>query len=325
MRAYVFACLLALLSCGQQMDDDGFDTGRFDTGRFDGGQTASSDADPSDATTTPPDATTTMDLALDAMSIQTPLDCESDTACGTVCVDPQTDPLHCGGCGRTCVFFEATAQCNEGACAIGTCNPGFFDTDGDPETGCEQANACVADQGCVSECDTPGITQCVDGAESCIPPQELCNAQDDNCDGQCDEGGLAGCRVGIFRAYGGSHAYHKDDAALIQNGFTIERANYFHVYQAPTQGMRPMFLCSKPSGNYFLASGTACEPENRAPVAQLGFWSPTPLCGSIPLYGLYKADIDNHFYTKSLAEMESVTANLGYESRGIAGYVWPTP
>jgi hypothetical protein len=322
MRAFITVCLLAVLACGEQMDAESYDMGGLDID-----QTTASDAIPSspDSTTSQTDATTASDVGLVDMSIQPPIDCESETACGTACVDTQTDPRHCGGCGRTCVFFEATAQCVDGVCALGTCSPGFFDTDDNPETGCEQADGCVPEQGCVSECNTPGITQCIDGVESCTPPQESCNAEDDNCDGQCDEGGIAGCRVGIFRAYGGSHAYHKDDAPLIENGFTIERANYFYVYQAPVQGMRPMFFCRKASGHYFLASGTACEPEMRAPIAELGFWSPTPLCGSIPLYGLYKAEVDNHFYTTSSAEADAAATNLGYEARGIAGYVWPSP
>lgn len=254
------------------------------------------------------------------------LDCEGSTQCGQFCVDTEADPLHCGGCGRTCFFPNAQALCTDGECQLGACDVGFFDVDRDDVNGCELADECVDGQTCSTACNSTGTTRCEQGLQQCDPPSEVCNAQDDNCNNTCDEGNLPGCRIAVARSYGPSgHAYHRDRGFLTDRGYNIERASYFYVYSSPYSGMRPMFLCPKDNGKFFLASGTACEPVMRSPVAEIGFWSPQPLCGSIPLFSLYKADSDNHFYTTSADERASVLANLGYEDRGIAGYVWEGP
>ncbi|MGB0645892.1 MAG: hypothetical protein ACPGQS_01895, partial [Bradymonadia bacterium] len=247
------------------------------------------------------------------------LECDTLTQCGQNCVETQSDPSHCGGCGRTCFFPNAEANCVNGQCQLGNCEVGFFNTDADDSNGCELADECIEGQLCVTSCDSEGSTVCESGLQECLPPAEVCNAQDDNCDDLCDEGGISGCRVSVARSFGSSgHAYHRDRRFLTDRGFNIESAEYFYVYTSPFRGMRPMFLCPKNNGKFFLASGTACEPVMRSPVAEIGFWSPQPLCGSIPLFSLYKADQDNHFYTTSPGERESVLANLGYEDRGIA-------
>lgn len=309
------ALIVLSIGCAKTPDseNDVFDLGLDQGIAFDVTVHSADDAQlpPLDATSLPFDAAIPM--------------CEDGIACGTDCTDIQTDPNHCGGCGRTCRFPSAQALCENGACVIGDCDPGYFDQDEDPETGCELEDSCVANELCSTTCETDGVTICDDGIQSCMPPQDTCNALDDNCDNRCDENAIAGCRIGVYRSYAGTHAYHNDAEFLADRGFNIERMNYFYVYQSPFQGMRPMFLCPKGDGSFFLASGTACEPEMRSPVAEVGFWSPTPLCDSIPLYGLYKADINNHFYTTSISERDSVVSNLGYEDRGIAGYVWPAP
>lgn len=108
-------------------------------------------------------------------------------------------------------------------------------------------------------------------------------------------------------------------------GYGIESPNYFYVYQTPHQGVRPIFLCPKANGMYFLISETTCEAEMRSPIAEIGFWSPTPLCGSIPVYRLYEPGTNNHFYTTNSAERDSAISNLGYQNEGVAGYVWSSP
>jgi hypothetical protein len=44
------------------------------------------------------------------------LDCGTLIECGGSCVDPLTDPNHCGGCGKVCVGI---VQCQAGTCACG--------------------------------------------------------------------------------------------------------------------------------------------------------------------------------------------------------------
>ena len=71
-------------------------------------------------------------------------------ACGGSCVDTQTDPLNCGGCGIAC---DGGKFCNTGACsatcgALTTCGASCVDTQTDPGNcgGC--GNACPSGQVC---------------------------------------------------------------------------------------------------------------------------------------------------------------------------------
>ncbi|MCA9557551.1 MAG: hypothetical protein KC583_03200, partial [Myxococcales bacterium] len=54
-------------------------------------------------------------------------------------IDLETDPANCGGCGRACVYANATPLCEGRVCAMGACADGFYDIDGDPANGCEYA------------------------------------------------------------------------------------------------------------------------------------------------------------------------------------------
>jgi hypothetical protein len=44
---------------------------------------------------------------------------------------------NCGMCGTVCAFANAAATCATSACAMGACNPGFVNLDGNPANGCE--------------------------------------------------------------------------------------------------------------------------------------------------------------------------------------------
>ncbi len=88
-------------------------------------------------------------------------DCDGRTDEG---FDLQFDLNHCGGCGVACSFPRAQALCDRGACVLARCEAGFGDQDGDPSNGCE------------AECepDNPGV--------------EVCDEEDNDCDGIIDEG-----------------------------------------------------------------------------------------------------------------------------------------
>jgi len=73
-----------------------------------------------------------------------------------------TDAANCGACGTVCRFPNAEAECIRGECALSACMPGFHDLDGGP--GCEYA-----------------CTVTNDGTE-------ICDGQDNDCDGTADEG-----------------------------------------------------------------------------------------------------------------------------------------
>ncbi len=73
-----------------------------------------------------------------------------------------TSITNCGTCGRTCAVANGTPVCSSGACAVGGCDPGFIDADGNYANGCEFA------------CSFSGA--------------EVCNGVDDDCDMRTDEG-----------------------------------------------------------------------------------------------------------------------------------------
>ena len=78
-------------------------------------------------------------------------------ACGDVSA-PESE--RCGAC----VLPQAEAACAAGACRLIACEDGFFDLNELPEDGCEYA--CAP--------NLPGI--------------EICDGEDNDCDGRVDEG-----------------------------------------------------------------------------------------------------------------------------------------
>jgi hypothetical protein len=248
--------------------------------------------------------------------------CDEGERCGAECVDTQTDPDHCGGCGRTCVVPNATSGCAAGACAVGTCTPGYVDCNADPDDGCERTMDCEAGASCTTSCGTTGTTVCADVcAPSCAPPAELCNLLDDDCDGAC-ESGLPGCRVAVHRSSGpNGHFYtsNRDEAACCS--MTVESYDFFYLSAIPVDGTQPFFRCLASDGHHLYTTDTGCEMA--AGEGQMGFIARTPLCGATPLYRLFHPGGD-HFYTTSAPERDSAIG-LGYQDRGIIGYVWTTP
>lgn len=119
-------------------------------------------------------------------------------ACGTVCPSGQaccagactptgSDPSHCGACNTVCDYPNGTPVCTAGACASGTCDPGFGDCDGDLSDGCETelsssaAHCGACNRACASG---PGATAaCIMGACTL-----QCSVGRGNCDGNAANG-----------------------------------------------------------------------------------------------------------------------------------------
>jgi hypothetical protein len=245
--------------------------------------------------------------------------CEAGlTACGLLCVDMMVDPTSCGQCGRACAASGVEVVCRAGECVRAVC---------DDPAGCEPPGpaACAAGQTCTTACGSRGMTACVGGAAQCVITAELCDATDNNCDGQCDEGGIAGCRVGIHRGHqGGGHIF-TDDMAQIES---LESANFFFLYQrapaTPLVAFGAVYLCDKPNGRKLLAGSPDCGGAGTM-LKSLGFWASQPTCGAAPLFHVYSADAGNDFYTTSAPERDNAVGNLGYRDDGIAGYIWTVP
>jgi hypothetical protein len=104
--------------------------------------------------------------------------------------DLLTSVEHCGTCNRRCEFPQAGVSCAAGMCRLASCNPGYLDLDGNPRNGCEYRCSPTNDN------------------------QEICDGQDNNCDGDVDEGdprvgqrcfpeGTPGCDVARGSCQGG--------------------------------------------------------------------------------------------------------------------------
>jgi hypothetical protein len=98
-------------------------------------------------------------------------DCDMNATNGCE-TDTRTSTTHCGACGRGCSVANGSPACRMGACAVGTCNAGFGDCDGNAANGCE-TNLRTTPAHC-GACNRRGT--------------EACNGADDDCDGVVDEG-----------------------------------------------------------------------------------------------------------------------------------------
>lgn len=110
-------------------------------------------------------------------------DCNSDLSDGC---ETRIDTVdNCGECGRPCVFANASASCNAGACQMGSCYAGFANCNGDIADGCETSLKTDANCGsCGNDCGTKWANA-----------YGSCNAAVESCD-------FGGCKPGFFDADG---------------------------------------------------------------------------------------------------------------------------
>jgi hypothetical protein len=109
-----------------------------------------------------------------------------------MCVDLETDPENCGGCGQACAMPSATPACSNGVCTLIVCDPGFANCNGVRADGCE-VNLSNDPRNCGScgrTCSTPnGMATCVNGTCGGCG----CNAGFADCDHNCANG----CEVNL--------------------------------------------------------------------------------------------------------------------------------
>ena len=162
------------------------------------------------------------------------------TDCDGRCVNLRSDPSNCGSCGNVCTEPpNAAGACIEEVCGY-SCDPGYTDLDGSAVSGCEYQCRATDREWCNGQdddCDgtkdngeTDGVpwdcvqgdeigcrTACDDAGEEtgtavcpdtcyrediteCVPPEEVCNGEDDDCNDSIDDGSTAG--VGWTCVYG---------------------------------------------------------------------------------------------------------------------------
>ena len=193
-RALLPVCVSLLVACGSSNSsafDDGSDTGTLDdsSGGGDGSTVDSgggADGARSDSPTTgdtkPGGDTgpaTDTGPALDtgpATDTAPALDtgCPGGTTCGALCVDTNTDPKNCGGCGKIVCHLEACKAgkpvCDPGykACGGGGCL-GCKNIESDPEhcgscgTKCGPGQLCIAGSCTVATGCSGGTDRCYGG------------------------------------------------------------------------------------------------------------------------------------------------------------------
>jgi hypothetical protein len=276
----------------------------------DAGSTGTTDAGPTSSSGGEPDTTDDTGSATGepATTSDPPPDCGPLDLCGVQCVDLVDDPDNCGKCGISCVIPHATPACAASTCAIGSCDPGWFDCDQDLQTGCEQA--LTPEEKCAPVCK-PGNA-------------ETCNLFDDDCNGTCDEGGVAGCRQGVHRSNSPTqgHFYTIDAAEAASGDFTVEFLNFYYLHIEPQPGLVPFYRCLKGDGRRFYTTSATCE--GAGPVeGVMGHIGTEAYCGAIGLYRLNGHS--EHFYTTSEAERDNAVNNLGYIFEGQVGFVWAGP
>jgi hypothetical protein len=111
--------------------------------------------------------------------------------CDGACVDPTTDPDHCGACNNACELENASSECVDSICLVSECDTDWGNCDDDDSNGCESnllydPNNCGS---CGIVCTPPEL--CSSGSclvNGCDPgAPELCDGYDNDCDGETDE------------------------------------------------------------------------------------------------------------------------------------------
>ena len=273
------------------------------------------------------------------------------------------DASNCGACGSRCALSNASSACSSGRCAVTACNAGYANCNGNPADGCEVntagdasncgacGNACslsgASSVGCSSGACT--VLACVSGRGNCNGvasdgcevnlatdpsncgacgnrPAELCNLADDNCNGVCDD--RTGCRTAVTRSYHpstGEHFYTTSTSEAACCGFSVEFSPYYYLYAASAPGLAPFYRCIMDYGKHFYTTASNCEGLSPGRVeGVMGYIASSPVCGSVPLYRLWRSSNGDHLYTTSAAERDSAIRS-GYVNEGLAGYVWTAP
>ena len=115
-------------------------------------------------------------------------DCDGQQANGCE-VALGTDASHCGGCGTVCTYAHATGVCGNSACALGACDAGWADCDGNAANGCE-----VSLTSDLAHCGTCA-TACAAAANATATCGGSCGFTCDATHADCDGDASNGCEV----------------------------------------------------------------------------------------------------------------------------------
>ena len=122
--------------------------------------------------------------------------------------------------GATCTLPNATASCRSGRCAVGACDPGYADGDGNPANGCESGTlptACGAARvDCTAGIPADSTATCVGGACG-----YACNAGFHRCGAACaSDSAVTSCGASCAPCPAAAHATATCDSSAC--GFSCD-------------------------------------------------------------------------------------------------------
>ena len=236
----------------------------------------------------------------------------------------------CGSTGsQTC-----SSGCSWSACdpPDETCNGEDDDCDGACDNGFECCRG--ATSSCTAGCGSIGSQSCSSSCVwgSCVPPSETCNGEDDNCDTICDNGGGMSCcrnESGPCTTSCGSTGSRTCSSSCNWGECSVpsETCNGSDddCDGTPdnTSGCRIAvyrFLCDN---DHFYKNDTSVPGGCVREGGVAWYMYATQVAGTsfstTPLFMLYRAAINDHFYTVSEAERDSAISS-GYVLEGNIGY-----
>jgi hypothetical protein len=120
------------------------------------------------------------------------------------------------------------------------------------------------------------------------------------------------------------------------NGYTSEGVS-FQIFAHPLPGLVPVYRYFKGDthDHFYTTNGGEIGVTQQGQTGNhgyasegiLGYVSPTPFAGSVPVYRYWHATSNDHFYTANPAEIgvtqQGHTGQHGYACEGILGYAYP--
>ncbi|MBL8605445.1 MAG: hypothetical protein JNK72_26170 [Myxococcales bacterium] len=179
-------------------------------------------------------------------------DCDGDSGNGCE-TRTESSVAHCGACGNACQFANATARCEAGVCALGACNEGFADCDGDARNGCEtNLNTSLAHCGrCEAVCARAGGVAVCQGGNCQL---SMCS---DASRGDCDMNGANGCETDL-------------STALEHCGACGQRCASANASAVCANGACGLGTCNAGFGNCDGDPRNGCETNTSSQVAHCG-------------------------------------------------------
>lgn len=185
--------------------------------------------------------------------------------CDERCVDARTDPLHCGGCGRTCAFPGASALCRDGRCVRGACASGRGDCNG------LEADGCETDLTTDTNCGACGVV-CASGrtcrAGVCVSFAPVCGA--DNFTVRCPEGDF--CAENSTCVGGGRCRCNADFTPVTCSGTACEgRCTYPNWWCVPAFCGAGNFNVPCADPTRFCPTNSTCRSDSRSCDCNFGY------------------------------------------------------